>query len=313
MLITGHGAANVTLGIPRLREIVMTASQKPKTPSMTMKVRPGVSLEDVGLFCKRASRVKLSQVVENVTVKEQMIVDGQARRTRFNVDIKFFPKDEYTAEYDVDPLEILAVFSTRFPLTLKKEMQIEMKKLDADLKSQIAELGKGKKVRARENEVEQDDVDEEDTQKRRKDADEESEEGDGDADDEKRARQKKEQATYESDESDPEDIGEFDDAAIEAEFASETGSAGDEDEGWRIRKKEKIEVKKVGDLFQSNLNHATSFSFTESGCVFQLEVSLFFKTITYKSLIGFIPVPYGHAKAAVCWYCGTDMPGHSYT
>ncbi|KAH7908069.1 hypothetical protein BJ138DRAFT_406433 [Hygrophoropsis aurantiaca] len=33
---SGHGAANVALGIPRLPEIVMTASQKPKTPSMTI-------------------------------------------------------------------------------------------------------------------------------------------------------------------------------------------------------------------------------------------------------------------------------------
>lgn len=34
--LAGHGGANVTLGIPRLREILMTATDKPKTPSMTL-------------------------------------------------------------------------------------------------------------------------------------------------------------------------------------------------------------------------------------------------------------------------------------
>lgn len=251
----------------------MTASQKPKTPSMTMKVRPGTPLDEIDIFCKRASRVKLSQVVDNVTVKERMIVEGQARRTQFSVDIKFFPREEYEAEYDVEPLEILAVFATRFPLLLKKEIQAEMKRLDADLRSQIAELGKGKKVRSRGGEDEQEDEDEGGSSRRRKDADEGSEVGDGDADDEKRARQKKEQSSYESDESDVEDSEEFGDAAIEAEFASDLGS---DDEAAPVPKSKstlRTEVKKISDLFTGNLQQATSFSFSETGCQFSVEVS----------------------------------------
>ena len=37
--LAGHGGANVTLGIPRLREVLMTASQDIKTPSMIMPMR----------------------------------------------------------------------------------------------------------------------------------------------------------------------------------------------------------------------------------------------------------------------------------
>ncbi|KAG5648886.1 hypothetical protein DXG03_000235 [Asterophora parasitica] len=267
----GHGAANVTLGIPRLREIVMTASQKPKTPSMTMRVRPGTNPIDIDTFCKRASRVKLSQVVDNVAVREQMKSEGQARRTQFTIDIKFFPKEEYVAEYDTDPSEILAAFATRFPLMLKKEIQAEMKKLDADLRSQIAELGKGKKASSRRGDDEEDgEEDGEPTSKRKRDGDEESEVGDGDADDEKRQRQKKEQATYESDES---DLEEFDDDALEAEFASDVGS---DDEAREVKKKKgrnsfQGDVKRVRDLFIQHLNMATLFEFTEGKCTFQLE------------------------------------------
>jgi DNA-directed RNA polymerase I subunit RPA1 len=34
--LAGHGGANVTLGIPRMREILMTATEKLKTPSMLL-------------------------------------------------------------------------------------------------------------------------------------------------------------------------------------------------------------------------------------------------------------------------------------
>lgn len=272
----GHGAANVTLGIPRLREIVMTASQKPKTPSMTMKVRPDITAEDITLFCKRASRVTLAQIVENVEVKEQLRVEGETRRTQFTIEIKFFPKVEYQAEYDVEPSEILAVFATKFPLTLKREMQNEMKKLDADLKSQIAELGKGKKAKSREGDDGNDGDDDDEAPTKRKDDDEESEAGDGGADDEKRARQKKQQATYESDDSDVEDAEAFNDEDIEAAYAPETEAMKLDAKPAKKDRAQSLKalISRMSDLFQGHLPHATSFEFDESRCVFQLEFRL---------------------------------------
>ncbi|KAF8812281.1 beta and beta-prime subunits of DNA dependent RNA-polymerase [Phlegmacium glaucopus] len=271
----GHGAANVTLGIPRLREIVMTASQKPKTPSMTMKVRRGISPHDISLFCKRASRITLSQIIDNVLVHEQLRVEDGARRTQFTVNITFYPKHEYQEEHDLQPAEILAAFGVKFPLTLKKEIVNEMKKLDADLKSQMAQLGQGKKVRSKEGEAD----DEEDTEtSRKKNADEESEAGDGDADEVKRSKQKKQQATYDSDdEDDGEEDKPYDDAAIEAANAS-----GDEHLDEASLKKPKSTsfkslVDRVSGLFQRHLQHAIAFDFDESQCTFTLEASSSFQ------------------------------------
>lgn len=34
--LAGHGGVNLTLGIPRLREILMTATDKLKTPAMLL-------------------------------------------------------------------------------------------------------------------------------------------------------------------------------------------------------------------------------------------------------------------------------------
>jgi hypothetical protein len=261
----------------------MTASQKPKTPSMSMSVREGASQAEIDLFCKRASRVALSHLVEDVVVHEISKVEGDARRTVFSIEINFFPEEEYTSEYDLGPLDLLNIFAIRFPLTLKKEIANEMKKLDADLKSQIADLGKGKKSSTREGEdADAEEEGEEGPRKKRGD-DEESEMGDGDAEDEKRARQKKQQATYESDEDVSEDEdevgeGEFNDAEIEAAYAEDEDM--DVDNGKKKRKKKKAssfddEVSRVSESFMSRLNPATSFEFNAARCTFELEVCNF--------------------------------------
>lgn len=270
----GHGAANVTLGIPRLREIIMTASQKPKTPSMAMTVRPGVSLSDVDSFCKRASRLLLSQIVHNVTVKELLAVNGDARRTEFIIDIAFFPREEYEAEYDVDPSEILAAFGVKFPLILKKEILADMRKLDADMRRQITELGKGKAAKDQSTRGGEQGDDEGDAAAE-KEKDDASEVGDGDAEDEKHSRQRKEQTSYESDENEDENVEAHDDATLQAAFENNDEDNEDEDDSQKKFSPDfEDQAEAVADLFMSHLNHATSFEFTESGCTIQLQVSL---------------------------------------
>lgn len=238
---------------------------------MNMDVVPGVSGADITTFCKRASKLVLSQIVDKVTVKERLTVQGDARRTEFFVDLSFYPEEEYVEEYDVNVVEILAVFGTRFPLTLKREIQLEMKKLDADLRSQITQLGKGKA--SKERIVGENDADEGE-ESVEKAADAESEQGDADADDAKRARQRKEQASYESDE---ENEDEFDDAAIEAMYASER-----EDEADAKEASDKTpgpaslheQVKDIAETFVENFHQASNFKFSELACSFKLEVSI---------------------------------------
>ncbi|OCH92152.1 beta and beta-prime subunits of DNA dependent RNA-polymerase [Obba rivulosa] len=275
----GHGAANVTLGIPRLREIVMTASTKPKTPSMTMTVRPGVSEADIDTFCKKATRLALSHVVDKVTVKERLTTNGNARSKDFTIELVFYPEAHYRAEYNVEPAEILAAFGTKFPILFKKELQMELKKLDADLKSQIAELGKGKTVRERAGAGGDGDGDEEaeDRPSKRNDDDETSEVGDGDASAAKRQRQTREQATYEDDEDDEMGAtGEYDEADIEAAYASSEDESGSDNEELNISGSKEDLTKQIGKIeqtFMHNLPSATSFTFSDSGCTIGLQFS----------------------------------------
>ncbi|KIY73811.1 beta and beta-prime subunits of DNA dependent RNA-polymerase [Cylindrobasidium torrendii FP15055 ss-10] len=269
----GHGAANVTLGIPRLREIVMTASQKPKTPSMTMIVDRDVSEEDIGRFCKRASKTTLAQVVQKVTVTEELKATGDARRQQYTVDIDFYPQEEYAAEHDITAEDILEVFAGRFPLYLKKEIVAEMKKLDEDIKKQISDLGKGKKV----SDIAGDDGRDDEAgdvepapQKDSGDGDE-SEHGDGDADDEKRKRQRNEQTTYEDDdEDDDEPLGEYSDNELEAKY--------DTDIEEESRKPAKAKTSRLQDAarrvesqFRGAMTQCTSMKFSPSRCSLVLE------------------------------------------
>ena len=68
----GHGAANVTLGIPRMREIIMTASAKIKTPQMTLPILNDINDEQADIFCKSVAKIVLSELVDKVTVTESV-------------------------------------------------------------------------------------------------------------------------------------------------------------------------------------------------------------------------------------------------
>ena len=162
-----------------------------------------------------------------------------------------------------------------------------MKKLNADLKNQMKEVGKGAAARdaappARAD-GDGDDGDNADEGRARRDDDDISEVGDGDATAAKRRRQAKEQATYEDDEDADEEavaLGELDDADIEAAFAS-VGEDEDDDmdsdtdaDKTRAHKRLSEEVAQVESLFMENMPNATTFSFRDSGCTIGLQVSM---------------------------------------
>lgn len=254
----------------------MTASQKPKTPSMTMKVRSGTTPSDIQSFCKKASRLSLSHVVDKVTVTEELVLKGESRNKEFTINLDFYPRSEYELEYNVTPFEIIASFAHKFPLIFKKELQLELKKLDADLKSQRAELGKGRAVRGRESATAHEEEDGEPGSRRRDDNDDEASEiGDGDATASKMQRQRKEQATYEDEDEEDEENqgGELDDMAIEAAYASPPEDEAEDTGVDRDKPPMSEEHGRVEALFLKSLPSATSISFRDSGCTIGLQVS----------------------------------------
>lgn len=245
----------------------MTASTKPKTPSMRITVRPGCSVEEIRKFCKAASRLTLSQVVESVVVTEKLVAEQGRRNKVFTIKINFFPEEEYRAEYDITPAEIKGSFGTKFAQVMKKEIQMELKKLDADLKNQISALGKGKAVREPRGNGGAAAEEAEDDEPAAPADDGSSEVGDGDADTAKRARQQAEHVSYESDE---ESDGELGDEAIETIHAEleEKKEAEEDEEKSKAKAQSSVE-----QLFYLNLPAASSFKFMAKRCTIQLTVS----------------------------------------
>ena len=62
--LAGHGAVNVTLGIPRLREVIMTGSRTIATPMMQIPLVPMVPKESAERLMKKLHRISLSELLD---------------------------------------------------------------------------------------------------------------------------------------------------------------------------------------------------------------------------------------------------------
>jgi DNA-directed RNA polymerase I subunit RPA1 len=83
--LAGHGGANVTLGIPRLREILMTTAVNMKTPSMTLPFL-GTKAQAYN-FANQIKRLKLKELVQRIKVREK--VNPQTKTRQYTVELKF--------------------------------------------------------------------------------------------------------------------------------------------------------------------------------------------------------------------------------
>lgn len=203
----GFGAANVTLGIPRLREIIMTASASIKTPTMTLRINDKVSETAAADFCKSASKITLGQIIDNVIVREKLLRDGDDddnRRKVYTIRLNFFGADEYSAEYNVTAAEVMHTLEGRFMATLSNAIQREMKGLHRKGKEAdggVPEIGQASK--AKEVVAGRGAANEEDGNDAGGDA---SDDDDGDASHTRRAQQSQQQSTYDDPDEEEEDI-----------------------------------------------------------------------------------------------------------
>ena len=133
--LAGHSAKNVTLGIPRLREIVMTASKTISTPTMTLHLIPELG-EDAGeKFAKGITKLTMGEVIEDVEVSETVGNGvGFAQAKIYTVRLNFYPSNEYFEAYNITVNDILRTLEFKFiPLLstyIKKDLT---KKGDAKL------------------------------------------------------------------------------------------------------------------------------------------------------------------------------------
>ena len=149
----GFGAANVTLGIPRLRELLMTASTKIKTPLMTLPLLPHVTEEQKLDLSSQLSRLVLSQITKSVEVRETINRGEDSTRTKVNVvRITFWDAEEYEEEFGVTKAQLEAVLEKRFAVQLSRAIDKELAKLGVkvgkvDKEADDEEIGRPQKAK----------------------------------------------------------------------------------------------------------------------------------------------------------------------
>ncbi|XP_076665457.1 RNA polymerase I subunit RpI1 [Andrena cerasifolii] len=120
----GRGEMNVTLGIPRLREILMMASKNIKTPSMEIPFQR--DLEDVAKYSKKLrlklTKCILSNVLSNITISRHM-EQSPNRQLVHTMTINYLPHKSYKGEFSVQPQDILKKTEAVFFKEIFKEIK----------------------------------------------------------------------------------------------------------------------------------------------------------------------------------------------
>ncbi len=118
----GRGEMNVTLGVPRLRELLMTASPNISTPSMDIPFRVDVPLgidlpAEAEKIRLKLNAVRLKDVLEYVDVLEVLEISPDSPLHRFrtyNVRFQFLPRAAYKRRCFTKPAQVLHYMETVF-------------------------------------------------------------------------------------------------------------------------------------------------------------------------------------------------------
>lgn len=140
--LAGHSAKNVTLGIPRLREILMTASDRISTPSMSLYPIDEMTNEDAEIFAKSISVLPLGYVLDSVKVEEKVgrgKVYGLAKT--YTVRLNFFPSEEYTKTYAISISDVMGTIETKLLRRLVSLVKKEIKKRQSQTTAATPEIG----------------------------------------------------------------------------------------------------------------------------------------------------------------------------
>lgn len=214
----GRGEMNVTLGIPRLREILMVASANIKTPMMSVPVlNTKKALKRVKSLKKQLTRVCLGEVLHKIYVEESFCMGEKQNKFRvYQLRFQFLPHAYYQQEKCLRPEDILHFMETRFFKILMEAIRKKNNKASAfrsvntrrATQRDLDSAGESERIRGEQ---------EGDEEEEGRIVDAEAEEGDADASDAKRKEKQEEEVDYESEEEEEKEGEENDDDDVQEE------------------------------------------------------------------------------------------------
>lgn len=127
--LAGHGGANVTLGIPRLREILTTSGQEIKTPSMVLPAR--LTQADAQQFANQLQQLRLKELVREVKVTDTTLPSLHLQR--YTVELLFESLDSIRHAFGLSWTQLKARVKDVFIPTLTAQVQKHLKRTVVEL------------------------------------------------------------------------------------------------------------------------------------------------------------------------------------
>ncbi|KAF2157901.1 beta and beta-prime subunits of DNA dependent RNA-polymerase [Myriangium duriaei CBS 260.36] len=279
--LAGHAAKNVTLGIPRLREIVMTASQNIPTPTMMLYLNEEIGDDDARQFAKGISQLSLAEITDNATVTERIGKGvGYEHARQYTVHLDFFPSDEYCEEYAITVRDVVNTLEKKFFPRLQASLRKEIKKSN-DMKTLKGKVDAHPEIGKSAGTIEQESSR----------AGAEHEGGDDDSDDEgdddatrDKVNNNKKQSGYDAPDDDEEELINRESTSDESEDETYGGSPrpskrsrsnNDQDDSSKASSNSSLNVRAIEERIMSSRysNDVASFTFstTPSRCTFTIE------------------------------------------
>lgn len=132
----GSESKHVTLGVPRLRELLMTAAKYPKTPTMTLPLLDGLGDSSAKTLSRRFANVSLVDLVEKVSVKEGGVSFqpdlGDIAVHLYRIDVIFPAERVYAEEVGFGFARILNAVKIHLVKNLYVQFEKEVKKINVD-------------------------------------------------------------------------------------------------------------------------------------------------------------------------------------
>jgi DNA-directed RNA polymerase I subunit RPA1 len=134
--LAGAGA-NVTLGIPRLREIIMTASKTLKTPTMSVPLHSFVSEKESIRLTRYFTRLDMMELISShsgIRVTESLRQNSEGLWERaYQVTLRLHSSERIKEAFGLTLEDVATVVAGNFIPNLSKIMKMELKRSHGDL------------------------------------------------------------------------------------------------------------------------------------------------------------------------------------
>ena len=141
--LAGYGGTNVTLGIPRLKEILVVATRTPATPRMRIPLLTD-NFDEAKAFVAQFNKVTLREVTSAYTVAEDFFTESEHRRDR-QITVELYLKHDKLDELHLATQFIACRIRADFSRALKRRIAAVFKSTGAKIQEvQDDAISKGK-------------------------------------------------------------------------------------------------------------------------------------------------------------------------